>query len=255
MVAQDTNLATYERPDVVAFYDGLAELQPCEERVFSEYIPRGRRILDLGVGGGRTTPRLSSNASEYVGLDYARDMVARCRAKFPKQRFEVGDAADLSRFAEGSFDVIVFSLKGLDCLFPDSKRHQCLAECRRVLAPGGLFIFSSHNARVMFVRPMLRGTDLPRQLWRVARAGAKSVQLALRQLGTQSFWEGEGYVRDPVHGGLTMHVATEEKTIDETSRAGFTLVDVIGALHPAQSSWLSQPWYYYVFRRPGAETR
>ena len=38
-------------------------------------------ILDLGVGGGRTTPHLSSIAARYVGADYAAEMVARCQDK------------------------------------------------------------------------------------------------------------------------------------------------------------------------------
>ena len=51
--------------------------------VFEKYVAPGGEVLDLGVGGGRTTAFLSSRAGAYVGLDYAPTMVKICRLKFP----------------------------------------------------------------------------------------------------------------------------------------------------------------------------
>ena len=135
---QPPNLDVYNRPDVAAHYGALDYLDDCERRLFEDYLKLGMAILDLGVGGGRTTPCLSMIASRYVGVDYAEEMIGVCRSKFPQLEFAVGDASDLSRFADASFDAVIFTFNGLDCLAPDLKRQQCLRECHRVLKNDGL---------------------------------------------------------------------------------------------------------------------
>jgi SAM-dependent methyltransferase len=129
----------------------MDSLTACEQLLFDTYLRPGMAILDLGVGGGRTTPYLSAIASRYVGVDYSEEMIRACRSKFPHLRFNVADASDLSQFADASFDSVVFSFNGLDCLAPHEKRENCLRECHRVLKAGGVYIFSSHNPRSLFL--------------------------------------------------------------------------------------------------------
>jgi len=81
--SSDTNHQVYERNDVAAHYAGLDHLTPCEQLLFDTYVPLGGEVLDLGVGGGRTTPYLANRASRYVGIDYSAAMIKACRTKFP----------------------------------------------------------------------------------------------------------------------------------------------------------------------------
>ena len=76
-----TNLQIYDAPEVAAHYAALDYLTPCERCCLRRYIPPGSAILDLGVGGGRTTSYLASRASRYVGVDYAPAMVKACRGR------------------------------------------------------------------------------------------------------------------------------------------------------------------------------
>ena len=145
------NLRVYSAPEVVAHFAGLSYLTSCERLLFETYLKPGTAILDLGVGGGRTTSYLSQLASYYVGVDYSEQMIGVCRNKFPQVQFEVADAADLSRFENGSFDAVVFAFNGLDYLAPERRHQECLQECHRLLKPGGVFIFSSHNPRAVFL--------------------------------------------------------------------------------------------------------
>ncbi len=98
----DTNFQTYDAAEVAAHYATLDYLTPCERVLFETYIPPGSAILDLGVGGGRTTSYLANRASRYVGVDYAAAMVKVCRGKFPGLEFVVADAANLSIFPDAS---------------------------------------------------------------------------------------------------------------------------------------------------------
>nr|HEX4314956.1 class I SAM-dependent methyltransferase [Kofleriaceae bacterium] len=105
---------------------------------------RGRPILDLGVGGGRTTFDLRELSPDYVAIDYSPEMVAACRARYPDVDVRVGDARDLSQLPSDHFALVLFSCNGLGML-GHADRLRVLAEVRRVLAPAGVFAFSTHN--------------------------------------------------------------------------------------------------------------
>ena len=129
----DPNILTYNAPAVAEYYATLDYLTPCESLLFDQYLRSGMTILDLGVGGGRTTSYLSSIAGRYVGVDYAAQMIAACRKKFPRLEFEVANAADLSNFVSASFDAVVMAFNGMDYVIPNESHFCALREIRRVL--------------------------------------------------------------------------------------------------------------------------
>jgi ubiquinone/menaquinone biosynthesis C-methylase UbiE len=275
MSARDdaANLGVYRTAEVVAHHAGLDYLTTCEQVLFENYLHSGMSIMDLGVGGGRTTPYLSSIASCYVGADYSEEMIRVCRSKFPHLRFNVADAADLSQFADGSFDAIVFSFNGVDQLAPDEKRENCLHECHRVLKAGGVYIFSSHNPRSLFIewqwdrdrlqklaKKVAKGDGVlfdlilvaltcGRVLLSIARSFTKAIPRAYRRLPTAAFWRGKGYIWAPVHGGLHTHYAVPAQVVAELNQFDFRLLQVLPENHPNKSCEYSTRWYYYVFSK------
>src|SRR6185437_3140051 len=106
------------------------------------------KMLDIGIGGGRTTMHFASHVKEYIGVDYAVGMVDSCKkncaVKFPKAIFEVVDVRNLDKYKENEFDFILFSFNGIDYITTD-ERFLALKEINRVLKPNGYFCFSSHN--------------------------------------------------------------------------------------------------------------
>jgi hypothetical protein len=82
------------------------------------------------------------------------------------------------------------------------------------------------------------------------RAAGKTARLAARSVSAAAFWNGDGYIYDPIHGGVRQHVATVEKVVAETSALGFALVECVGSTYPSKSIHFAEPWYYYVFRKP-----
>ncbi|MBI3336754.1 methyltransferase domain-containing protein [Candidatus Peregrinibacteria bacterium] len=101
-------------------------------------------MLDIGVGAGRTTVHFAEHVREYVGFDYVEGMVKEARKRFPHIRFEVADATDMKEFPDHSFDFLLFSYNGIDCVSPE-KRIRVLKEVCRVGKPKGFFCFSTHN--------------------------------------------------------------------------------------------------------------
>lgn len=131
-------------------YATQSHLQPAEETILRLLLPHlpAARMLDLGVGGGRTTLHFAKWVREYVGTDYAAAMITECEQRFagyPNHiSFQVGDARAMPEFATVSFDFVLFSFNGIDCVSHED-RLQILKEIRRVGKPGGYFCFSSHN--------------------------------------------------------------------------------------------------------------
>jgi SAM-dependent methyltransferase len=105
---------------------------------------RGQPILDVGVGGGRTVPLLRALSDDYTAVDYIPEMVDICRRNHPAVRVLEMDARDLSALADNSFALVMFSFNGIDAVdYPG--RLAILGEFARVLRPGGLVLFSTHN--------------------------------------------------------------------------------------------------------------
>lgn len=254
-VASGEHAATrnaFRRDDVVHFYATfLEDLLPGEAYVFDRAVPQGARVLDLGVGAGRTTPFLSERASHYVGLDYSEGMLVECRRRFPDLEFVQADASDLSQFTDSSFDVVVFSFNGIDCLHPDAVRFRCIAEIRRVLAPRGIAVISEHNPRAIFVAPRpVRGVPPKVALARVLIAARATASRTVELGATRMFRTGIGYYFDAEQGGNWFHAAVPSRVVQEWDGEGFERCgEIVGYDHPAPAGALRTGWYYYTFQK------
>jgi len=116
---------------------------------FIRHVPR--RVLDLGCGTGYVAAQLRHRypRAELLAVDVAWPMVCAARQRlegswlwnpgrwFRRAQFSVADAAQLP-FADHSVDLIASNLT-LQWCDPDA----VFMECRRVLRPGGLFVFTS----------------------------------------------------------------------------------------------------------------
>ena len=144
------NQDLYEKDKVVKRYLSHRHLQPPEQTILNllEQSHRDMRILDIGVGAGRTTHYFAPLAKEYVGVDYSKKMIDACIEKFQDTNghmsFHVCDARAMDMFENHSFDFVLFSFNGIDMLSHED-RFQAFREMKRVCKPEGLFCFSSHN--------------------------------------------------------------------------------------------------------------
>ena len=131
-------------------YVELSALQPAETTIFKLLQAQlgSMKMLDIGVGGGRTTQYFSEVVAEYIGIDYSTEMIEACQKRFSDasdtKLFQVCDARDMSKFKDNSFDFILFSFNGIDYI-SHAERSQVFKEIQRIGKPGGYFCFSSHN--------------------------------------------------------------------------------------------------------------
>jgi SAM-dependent methyltransferase len=250
MRTEDMNFAVFSAPATVQFYANYSGLQTAEAYAFDKYITPGLSILDIGVGCGRTTPFLAATATHYIGIDYVREMIDICAARFPQHTFYCADATNLSMFEEARFNVVVFSFNGIDAIPTRRSRRQCIAEAYRVLAPGGLFIFSSHNARMLLNLPNFEAIAPMQLILRVGRSLVKSLPFVFRALHSWAFWAGCGYYVDPAHGGIRGYCATPKSVVRDLRLAGFEPVEVIGNLRLRRAPRFCTHWYYYVAAKP-----
>ena len=118
-------------------------LTPAEKRCISKTAANGT-TLDIGVGTGRTTAVIGRKFKTYIGIDYSSEMINEAQRNFPDMDLRVMDARNL-QFPRNSFDTILFPFNGIDCVDYDGRR-KIISEVRRIIKPGGLFYYSTHNA-------------------------------------------------------------------------------------------------------------
>ncbi|MGO9972056.1 MAG: methyltransferase domain-containing protein [Solirubrobacteraceae bacterium] len=126
-------------PDVQVVYEHLHRYMWAAELV------DGRRVLDLASGEGFGAAILADRAASVVGIDIDRTTVEHSKLNYatPRIEFRVGDALDLSTFAEDSFGAVV----AFEMVEHVLDQDRLLAEIARVLEPGGLLVMSTPDRR------------------------------------------------------------------------------------------------------------
>ena len=104
----------------------------------------GRDVLEAGFGEGYGADLLAGVARRVTGVDYDESAVAHVRARYPRVDALQGNLAALP-LPDASVDVVV-NFQVIEHLWDQS---QFVAECRRVLRPGGRLLISTPN-RITF---------------------------------------------------------------------------------------------------------
>ncbi|MQA28702.1 MAG: methyltransferase domain-containing protein [Luteitalea sp.] len=250
----------YNSSAIVTHYARATDLQPAERTILSRLagdLPR-MEMLDIGVGGGRTTRHFAPAVKQYVGVDYSERMIVACRQLFPEngsRRFEVADACDLRGFRDASFDLVLFSFNGIDCI-PPQNRTQALREMMRVLRPGAHLVFSAHNSNYL-------AQHQRRLRPRLSRSPRRMLKLTKRYLTFQIKNRFVSYGPD----------VTEAFVFDGAERFGVPFVyirpdeqmrrlraldlrdvqmfgsDTGAEYDPSEAVTCAEPWAYYVCRK------
>jgi ubiquinone/menaquinone biosynthesis C-methylase UbiE len=158
----------------------------------SHVRPRpGALVLEVGAGTGRISLPLLQRGVRLVGIDLARPMLKRLRAKAPEARLAEANAVHLP-FEASQFDGLVT----IHVLHLVGRWREALREFRRVLRPGAAYANSWH------VHP------------------EDSIDQALR-----TYWRG----RVEAHGAQWRRpgIQSREELLDEARRMGATVEEMV----------------------------
>ena len=122
--------------------------------------PRGLRVLDVGCGEKPYYPFFAPFAVEYIGLDVVANPFAELQGSVENIPAE-----------DGSFDLVLCAQVLEHCDDP----ARAVRELRRVVAPGGRALVSTHGVQVYH--------PSPQDLWRWTHAGLE------RLFATAADWE------------------------------------------------------------------
>ena len=100
-------------------------------------VGRNTRLLDVASGPGYVAGAAAARGANVVGVDFSAAMVEQARRRYPKVRFQEGDAEELP-FPDATLDAVTMNFGMLHLGRPE----QAMREARRVLKPGGRFAFT-----------------------------------------------------------------------------------------------------------------
>jgi ubiquinone/menaquinone biosynthesis C-methylase UbiE len=117
-VIDTSNREAFEGRFALKTYSEVSGLMPAEHAILRTLKSRiaGKKLLDIGVGGSRTTLFLLERSRDYTAIDYSEGLVQKVKLKFGLDSVYCCDVRDMSRFPDQSFDFILFSFNGLDCI-------------------------------------------------------------------------------------------------------------------------------------------
>lgn len=115
-------------------------------RFFEKHVSSwtGKRVLDLGCGGGFVSEELARRGANVVGVDPASALldVARAHARESDLTIDYCEGTgELIPAQDSEFDIVVC----VDVLEHVADLDKVLIEVRRVLKPGGLFLYDTIN--------------------------------------------------------------------------------------------------------------
>lgn len=265
-----SNQKVYDWRGNVLTYALRSALQEPERTILSllkEDLP-AMRVLDLGVGAGRTTGHFAPLAKEYLGVDSSPNMIAAARRRFPtlRERLVVGDARSLDDIADASFDFVLFSYNSIDYVGHED-RLVVLREIRRVAREGAYLCFSSHNLRFLPSEFRPRGLSWRRPIHAAQRLYRS---LFLRRLNggdpiDDLAGKDHALIRDTPR--LWTYYITPEAQLAQLADHGFADIRVFALQDGRELSTLTDvtdPWLYYLCKvrrvqdgavEPGAKSK
>jgi SAM-dependent methyltransferase len=202
-------------------------------RMAADLAPGGA-VLEVGCGSGMGLPYLQAHSEMVVGGDYTMALLEEARRHLPDANLVRMDAQRLP-FRDRSFDAVVM----LEMIYYVADQEAALAECRRVLKPGGKLMICLPNRDRPDFNPSPFSTRYP---------NLNEIATLLAKAGFEARVYG-GFVveaatsRDRILGPIR-HVAVRYRLIPSSMRAKSMIkrmlygrLPALGAVHDGMADY------------------
>jgi 2-polyprenyl-6-hydroxyphenyl methylase/3-demethylubiquinone-9 3-methyltransferase len=110
---------------------------------------KGKRVLDVGCGGGILTESIARQDASVLGIDASALMTDLARSHAQKSQLDIPyintEVEHISRFIHEGFDVILC----MELLEHVPNYESVIKGCKTVLNPGGVIIFATINRNLL----------------------------------------------------------------------------------------------------------
>jgi SAM-dependent methyltransferase len=202
-------------------------------RMAAELAPGGA-VLEVGCGSGMGLPYLQARSKLVVGGDYTMALLEEARRQLPDANLVRMDAQRIP-FRDLSFDSVLM----LEMIYYVADQETALAECRRVLKPGG---------KVMVCMPNPQRPDFNPSPFSTRYPNLKEITALLEGAGFDASVYGGFAVeaassRDRILGPVR-HIAVRYKLIPGSMRAKSMIkrilygkLPTLGAVHDGMADY------------------
>ena len=131
--------------NLIAKYFSNTREQPWQDLkfLFTDYLKKNEKILDLGCGNGRFYKIIKNQKCHYIGVDTSEELIKIAKKKYPKGNFQLANGLNLP-FPSNYFDKI-YCIAVLHHLPSKKLRLDFLKEAKRVLKPKGFLFLTIWN--------------------------------------------------------------------------------------------------------------
>jgi 2-polyprenyl-3-methyl-5-hydroxy-6-metoxy-1,4-benzoquinol methylase len=130
--------------DFAGEYEKIFPLREGTLQFLDQWLPEEGRILDLGCGTGHYCGRLAETGRDCLGIDLDPGMVMEAEKNYPRPTFRILDLAEVRNLKPGSFSGI-YCIGNVLPHLPSQDLRDFLASLRKLLRPGGRWIFQTVN--------------------------------------------------------------------------------------------------------------
>lgn len=224
-----SNLDTYKNKKTINYYFNAEGLQLPEQTILKKIESKlvNAKVLDIGVGGGRTTPFFAKHASYYLGIDFSEEFIIHCQKKyksiFPNAEFKTVDARSLEQMPTSSFDIVLFSFNGIDNVNLD-ERNAIIQTIYKLLKSNGCFIFSSHNLNYL---PILSKYKIYRNPFATIKTAIKHFNFLKKNKAALQNQKEFTFIYDDTYDfGLQTCYVSAEYQIKMLEAKGFSICEI-----------------------------
>lgn len=130
------------------------------DKYIQKYLKPGFRILEVGAGTGKYSLHYAKQGYQVNAIEFVQHNLDVLKSKITKDMnivAEQGDAIDLSRFEDNTFDIVLI-LGPLYHLYREEEINKCINEAKRVCKSNGIMMFAYlPNDSIMISWALLKG--------------------------------------------------------------------------------------------------